>query len=197
MSKKVKIETDALDSQVREVLENAKGKLKSLNGDIDQLNNENNELNHMIDTAEQQKKDLKEKNKSLMDELRHVRTQNEHLAKKKQELADELKMAKEELAGFIDRSEQEKIAINKEIKNLKEAERQLNEAKTKERKAFEETRLNNQHKIDILTESLNRKNEEISDLKNALFELNQKEQARMEDLEYEAQNFRKMQEEQE
>ena len=41
----------------------------------------------------------------------------------KQELATELKMAKEELAGFIDRSEQEKMAINKEIKNLKEAER--------------------------------------------------------------------------
>ena len=79
---KVRIETDALESQVREVLDNAKGKLRSLNGDIDQLNQENNELNHMIDTAEQQKADLKDKNKSLMDELGHVKTQNDHLAKK-------------------------------------------------------------------------------------------------------------------
>ena len=191
MSQKVKIETEALDSQVREVLDNAKNKLMSLNEDIDQLNNENNELNHMIDTAEQQKRDLKEKNKSLMDELTHVKTQNDHLAKKKQELGQELKMAKEELAGFIDRSEQEKAAINKEIKNLREAERQLNEAKAKERKAFETARQTNQNKIDILTESLNRKNDEIAELKNALYELNQKEHQRMEELEHEAQSFKK------
>ena len=127
-----------------------------------------------------------------MDELRHVKTQNDHLTKKKQELLQELKSAKEELAGLIDRSEQEKLAIAKEIKNLKEAERQLNEAKTKERKAFEDARQANQHKIDILTESLNRKNEEISELKNALYELNEKEQRRMEELEYEAQHFKKI-----
>ena len=192
MSKKVRIETDALESQVKEVLDNAKGKLISLNTDIDQLNHENNELNHMIDTAENQKRDLKEKNKSLMDELRHVKTQNDHLVKKKHELATELKNAKEELAGFIDRSEQEKIAINKEIKNLKEAERQLEEAKAKEKKAFDEARVKNISKIDILTESLNRKNHEISELKNALYDLNQKEHQRMEELEYEAQAFKKI-----
>ena len=55
MSQKVKIETDALESQVKEVLDNAKSKLRDLNQDIDQLNHENNELNTMIDTAETQK----------------------------------------------------------------------------------------------------------------------------------------------
>ena len=127
-----------------------------------------------------------------MDELRHVKTQNDHLMKKKQELQLELKSAKEELAALIDRSEQEKAAINKEIKNLKEAERQLNEAKIKEKKAFEDARKTNQNKIDVLTESLNRKNDEISDLKNALYELSEKEQKRMEDLEYEAHTFKKI-----
>ena len=127
-----------------------------------------------------------------MDELRHVKTQNDHLVKKKQELMQELKSAKEELAALIDRSEQEKAAINKEIKNLNEAEKQLNEAKIKEKKAFEDARKVNQNKIDVLTESLNRKNDEIFDLKNALYELSEKEQKRMEDLEYEAQAFKKI-----
>ena len=45
-------------------------------------------------------------------------------------------MAKEELATIIDWSEQEKASIMKEIKNLREAEEALNEAKDKEWKAF-------------------------------------------------------------
>ena len=54
-SSKVRIQTEALESQVKEVLDNAKTKLKDLNGDISQLNSENSELNAMIETAEQQK----------------------------------------------------------------------------------------------------------------------------------------------
>ena len=47
-----------------------------------------------------------------------------------------MKQAKEELATIIDRSEQEKNAILKEIKNLWEAEEQLNQAKEREWKNF-------------------------------------------------------------
>ena len=63
----------------------------------------------------------------------------------------------------------------KEIKNLKDAEDSLLEAKEKERKAFSEAQSNNQRKIDVLTESLKRKNKEISQLKGALFSLNERE----------------------
>ena len=66
------------------------------------------------------------------------------MVKRKGELAQELKLAKEELATIIDRSEQEKNAILKEIKNLKDAEDSLLEAKEKERKAFSEAQANNQ-----------------------------------------------------
>ena len=54
-SSKVRIQTDALESQVKEVLDNAKKKLRDLNPDIEQLTSENNELSTMIETAEQQK----------------------------------------------------------------------------------------------------------------------------------------------
>lgn len=63
----------------------------------------------------------------------------------------------------------------KEIMQLKETEKQLNETRDKERKAFEEAHKNNKKKIEMLTESLNKKEAEITDLKMALIELNEKE----------------------
>ena len=51
----------------------------------------------------------------------------------------------------------------------------MNDTRDKERKAFEEAHKNNKKKIEMLTESLNKKENEINDLKMALIELNEKE----------------------
>ena len=80
----------------------------------------------------------------------------------------------------------------KEIMQLKETEKQLNETRDKERKAFEEAHKNNKKKIEMLTESLNKKEAEITDLKMALIELNEKETQRMMELEKEADQFKKI-----
>ena len=75
---------------------------------------------------------------------------------------------------------------------MKEKERQLNETREKERKAFEETQRSYRKKIELLTESLNKKDEEINKLKSALFELNETEQKRLQDLDREAETFKKI-----
>ena len=80
----------------------------------------------------------------------------------------------------------------KEIMQLKETERQLNETREKEKKAYEEAHKNNKKKIEMLTESLNKKEAEITDLKMALIELNEKETQRMMELEREADQFKKI-----
>ena len=63
----------------------------------------------------------------------------------------------------------------KEIMQLKETEKQLNDTREKERKAYEDVHKNNKKKIELLKDSLNRKEAEINDLKMALIELNEKE----------------------
>ena len=63
----------------------------------------------------------------------------------------------------------------KEIQQLKDTEKQLNDTRDKERKAYEEAHKNNKKKIEMLTESLNKKEAEINDLKMSLIELNEKE----------------------
>ena len=80
----------------------------------------------------------------------------------------------------------------KEIMQLKETEKQLNETREKERKTFEEAHRTNKKKIEMLTESLNKKENEINDLKMALMELNEKETQRMMELEREAEQFKKI-----
>ena len=75
----------------------------------------------------------------------------------------------------MDRAEQQKAQIMKEIMQLKETEKSLNETRDKERKAYEEAHRNNKKKIDMLTESLAKKEAEITELKLALVELNEKE----------------------
>jgi len=75
---------------------------------------------------------------------------------------------------------------------LKETEKQLNDTRDKERKAFDDAHRNNKKKISVLTDSLNKKESEINDLKAALIELNEKEQVRMHELEREAENFKKI-----
>jgi hypothetical protein len=82
--------------------------------------------------------------------------------------------------------------VLKEIQQLKETEKQLNDTREKERKAFDDAHRNNKKKIDLLTDSLNRKETEINDLKAALIELNEKEQIRMHELEREADNFKRI-----
>lgn len=62
----------------------------------------------------------------------------------------------------------------------------MNETREKEKKAYEEAHRNNKKKIEMLTESLNKKESEITDLKMALLELNEKETQRMIELEREA-----------
>lgn len=68
----------------------------------------------------------------------------------------------------------------------------MNETREKERKAYEEAHKNNKKKIELLTESLNKKETEINDLKSALIELNEKEAQRMIELEKEADSFKKI-----
>ena len=80
----------------------------------------------------------------------------------------------------------------KEIAQLKETEKQLNETREKERKTYEEAHKNNKRKIETLTESLNEKEAEITDLKMALIELNEKETQRMIELEKEADSFKRI-----
>lgn len=80
----------------------------------------------------------------------------------------------------------------KEIMQLKDTEKQLNETRDKEKKAYEEAHRNNKKKIEMLTESLNKKEAEITDLKMALIELNEKETQRMIELEREADQFKKI-----
>lgn len=80
----------------------------------------------------------------------------------------------------------------KEIMQLKETEKQLNDTREKERKNYEEAHKNNKKKIEMLTESLNKKEAEITDLKMALIELNEKETQRMMELEREADQFKKI-----
>ena len=75
---------------------------------------------------------------------------------------------------------------------MKETEKQLNDTREKERKAYEEAHKNNKKKIEMLTESLQRKEAEIADLKMALVELNEKETQRMIELEKEADQFKKI-----
>jgi len=82
--------------------------------------------------------------------------------------------------------------IMKEIMQLKETEKQLNDTRDKEKKAYEEAHKNNKKKIEMLTESLNKKEAEITDLKMALIELNEKETQRMMELEKEADQFKKI-----
>lgn len=101
-------------------------------------------------------------------------------------------MVKDELAQLMDKAESQKNAVLKEIQQLKETEKQLNDTRDKERKAFEDAHRNNKKKIELLTDSLNKKECEINDLKSALIELNEKEQVRMHELEREAENFKKI-----
>ena len=51
----------------------------------------------------------------------------------------------------------------------------MNDTRDKERKAYEEAHRNNKKKIELLSDSLNKKENEINDLKLALIELNEKE----------------------
>ncbi len=92
----------------------------------------------------------------------------------------------------MDRAEQQKQQIMKEIMQLKETEKQLNETRERERRSYEEAHRNNKKKIEMLTDSLNKKEAEITDLKMALIELNDKETQRMMELEREADQFKKI-----
>ena len=68
----------------------------------------------------------------------------------------------------------------------------MNDTREKERKTYEEVHKNNKKKIEMLTESLNKKEQEINDLKMTLIELNEKEAQRMVELEQEAAQFKKI-----
>lgn len=68
----------------------------------------------------------------------------------------------------------------------------MNDTREKERKAYEEAHKNNKKKIELLSDSLNKKENEINDLKLALIELNEKESQRMMELEKEAEQFKKI-----
>lgn len=68
----------------------------------------------------------------------------------------------------------------------------MNDTREKERKAYEEAHKNNKKKIEMLTDSLNKKEQEINDLKMTLIELNEKEAQRMIELEKEADQFKKI-----
>lgn len=69
-------------------------------------------------------------------------------------------------------------------------ERKLSDTRDREKKQFDEMERGNQKKIQALNESLNRKEQEIDNLKKTLIELNEREAQRMEDLEKEAEFFK-------
>ena len=75
---------------------------------------------------------------------------------------------------------------------MKDTEKQLNDTRDKEKKAYEEAHRSNKKKIELLSDSLNKKENEINDLKLALIELNEKETQRMMELEREADQFKKI-----
>ena len=69
-------------------------------------------------------------------------------------------------------------------------ERKLADTRDREKKQFEEMERGNQKKIMSLNESLQKKEQEIENLKKTLIDLNQREAQRMEDLEKEAEFFK-------
>ena len=69
-------------------------------------------------------------------------------------------------------------------------ERKLADTRDKEKKQFEEMERGNSKKIQALNESLQRKEQEVENLKKQLMELNEREAQRMEDLEKEAEFFK-------
>ncbi len=69
-------------------------------------------------------------------------------------------------------------------------EKKLSDTRDREKRQFEDTEKQNQKKIMALGESLARKEQEIEQLKKTLFDLNEREAQRMEDLEKEAEYFK-------
>lgn len=98
-----------------------------------------------------------DRNKQLQDQLKTVKIQNEELATRKIDLTTELKKAKEDLSSLIEKGEQQKNQFLKEINNLKEMERKLQETREREKRQFDDVERHNQKKIQALNESLARK----------------------------------------
>jgi chromosome segregation ATPase len=109
------LSTVALESQVKDVLHSAKGKLSDLNRDIDKLTKENEVIQKQVDYAVQHKSELQEKNRQLNDGLRAQKKRNEDLARQKAEMAAQLRAVEDELRLLVERAEGQKAQILKEI----------------------------------------------------------------------------------
>ncbi len=70
----------------------------------------------------------------MQDQLKQVKLHNEGLAQRKVELTQELKRAKEDLSTLIERGEQQKTQFHKELSNIRDTEKRLNDARMKEKR---------------------------------------------------------------
>ena len=104
-----------MESQVKDVLHSAKGKLSDLNRDIDKLTKENEVIQKQVDYAVQHKSELQEKNRQLNDGLRAQKKRNEDLTRQKAEMAAQLRAVEDELKLLVERAEGQKAQILKEI----------------------------------------------------------------------------------
>ena len=111
----------------------------------------------------------------MQEQLKQIKMQNDELANRKIELTQELKKAKDDLSTLIEKGEQQKNQFLKEINNLKDMERKLQETRDREKRSFDDLERQNQKKIQALNESLARKEQEIENLKRTLMELNERE----------------------
>ena len=107
----------------------------------------------------------------------------------------ELKKAKDDLSHLIEKAESQKSQLEKEIQHLEKTEKDLKETRNKEKKKLQDLEETSHAKILALSETLKRKEDEIEDLRMILEELGMKEQNRMEELEMEAMNIKKILEE--
>lgn len=88
-----------------------------------------------------------DRNKQLQDQLKMIKIQNEELANRKIELTQELKKAKDDLSTLIEKGEQQKNTFLKEINNLREMEKKLQDTRDREKRQFDDLERLNVKKI--------------------------------------------------
>ena len=142
--------------------------------------------------SEKKKEDLIQENNELEAELNELTDNSEQLIAHKNGLNLELNRAKEELSALIERTETQKGQLSKEIAHLELTERKLTDIKRKEEKQFKQVEMDSQNKILALSETLQKKEHEIDNLKGMLNELSAKEDFRMEELELESRNIKEI-----
>ena len=115
-----------------------------------------------------------------------------NLKTKKQQWRLNLNKAKDDLSHLIEKAESQKSQLEKEIANLEKTEKELKDVRNKEKKKLQDLEETSHASIVALSETLKKKEDEIEELRTILEELGMKEQNRMEELEIEAMNIKKI-----